>query len=456
MRNLRLSIYLLLSLMIVSSACEEDEPSPVKVNFSNADTGISKSNPTAEITITFSRPAEADGTLSVEISSPSLTYGSDADYYTSPSAEDMAISVPFSAGDQSATFTISSGEALNISQDESVTLSISDPEQVFEIGSQSDVTVLFSENFIAGSASAELDAGGSDFTHQAFFDLSKINQTRIDKYTWDLGFYTGESFRVIINNSAKMMAQAIDKTDLTKVTAEDTVGFGATQSFAAYNGDAVDWVDAPDGDLDSLALNEVQLTEKENKVYIISREGDGRNWKKIRILQNGDGYTLQYADIASSTFETAEISKDDSHNFSFFDLDNGATQAEPAKDQWDIMYGTFTNVINFGYYLPYSYSDFVILNRNSTKAAEVLTTDEVTYDDFTISDVESLEFSADQNCIGANWRNGGGPDSAPSIKEDRFYVIVDAEGNTYKLRFLSMYNAESGERGFTKIEYELL
>lgn len=456
MRNLCSSIYLLLFFLIASSACEEDEPSPVKINFSNTDVGISRSNPSAEVTISFSRPAESDGSIDIAIANSSLTYGEDADFYTDPAAVDMKVSVPFSAGVQSTTFVVGSGSALNITQDESIRLTIEDPEQLFEIGNQSDFTVAFSENFIATSASVQLDAGGADFTHQAFFDLSKIEQTRIDKHTWDLGFYSGESFRVIINNSARMMARLIDKTDLSKVTAEDTVGFGAAQSFSAYNGDAVDWVDAPNGDLDSLALNQVEATDSENKVYIISREGQGRNWKKIRILQNGNGYTLQYADIASSSFETAEVSKDGTFNFSFFDLDNGDVQAEPAKDQWDIMYGTFTNVINFGYYLPYSYNDFIILNRHSTKAAEVLLSDEVSYENFSLADALSLEYSSDQSCIGANWRNGGGPGSDPSIKEDRFYVIVDAESNTYKLRFLSMYSSENGARGYTKIEYELL
>lgn len=456
MKNIRTVAYLLLGLLLATTACDEDDPTPVKVNFANSEAGISKDNPTTELEITFSRPAEFEGTLSINIANTSLTYGESADFYTTPAATDDIVTLPYAIGDQSVSVTITSGSALNIEQDESITLTITDNNEVLDLGNQTALTVVFSENYIAPSGTNVLDAGGATFTHQAFFDLSKIKQTRIDKFSWDLGFYSGESFRVIINNSAKMMAREIDKNDLTAVTAEDTLGFAATQNFGAFNGDAVDWVDAPDGNLDSLALNKVLVTATDNKVYIISREGDGRNWKKIRILQNGSGYTLQHADISSTTFESTDIAKDEAGNFSFFDLDNGTAQAEPAKDSWDIMYGSFTHVINFGYYLPYAFNDYVIINRNNTQIVEVLIDETVTYDGFGISDVAALTFETAQNTIGSNWRNGGGPGTAPSLKDDRFYVIIDSEGNTYKIRFTSMLSAENGERGYTEIQYELL
>lgn len=456
MKNIRLINFLLASLILTYTSCEEEDAIPVKVNFTNTEAGISTSSPSAELSVGFSRPAETDGTLAVSITSTTLTYGEAADFYTEPAATDQVISMPYSVGDESVSLKVLAGAALNIDQDASITLTVADPSQLLDLGAQTVLTVVFSENFVAPSGTAVLDAGGAEFTHQAYFDLSKVAQAKVDKYTWDLGFSSGADHRVIINNPAKMMAQQLDKNDLTKVTAQDTVGFGATQSFGAYNGDAVDWVDAPDGDLDSLALNKVSATASENKVYILSREGDGRNWKKIRVLQNGDGYTLQYADIASSTFETVDITKDETYNFSFFDLDLGAAQAEPAKANWDIMYGSFTNVVNFGYNVPYAYNDYVIINRNQTEVAEVLVASEVTYSAFTLSDAQALTLTSAQNAIGSNWRNGGSQTTSPSLKEDRFYVIKDSEDNYYKLKFTSMYSSENGERGYASIQYDLL
>ncbi|SMD33897.1 HmuY protein [Reichenbachiella faecimaris] len=457
MNHIKITTLLLSALVLFgTTACEEDEASPVKVNFTNTEAGISKTSPSVDLEISFSRPAEADGSLTISITSETLSYGETADFYTSPLATENVIALPYVVGDESVTVTVMSGSALNIEQDESITLTVSDEAQVLDLGDQTVLTVVFSENFVAPSGTAILDAGGAEFTHQAYFDLSKISQTKIDKYTWDLGFSSGEDFRVIINNGAKMMAQEIDATDLTIVTAADTIGFAATQSFAAYNGDATDWVDSPDGNLDSLALNKVATTDGDNKVYIVSREGENRNWKKIRVLQNGSGYTLQYADIDADTFTSVDIAKDEAYNFSFFDLDNGLADAEPTKDSWDIMYGAYTNVINFGYFLPYSYNDFVIINRHETQVSEVLISSTLTYDSFNLADAASLTFSSDQSAIGSNWRNGGGPTSEPSLKEDRFYVIQDSEDNYYKLKFTSMYSADNGERGFAGIAYELL
>lgn len=448
----------ILSILVLfgTSACEEDEAVPVKVNFSNSEAGISKSSPSVDLEISFSRPAETNGSLSIKISSEVLNYGESEDYYTSPLATENEIDLPYAIGDESVIVAVMTGSSLNIEEDESITLTVSDESQVLDLGDQTVLTVVFSENFIAPSGKTVLDAGGAEFSHQAYFDLSKITQTKIDKYNWDLGFSSGDDFRVIINNGAQMMAQEIDATDLTTVTAADTVGFGAAQSFAAYNGDATDWVDSPDGDLDSLALNKVAVANDDNKVYIVSRDGENRHWKKIRVLQNGNGYTLQYADIGATTFSTVDIAKDETHNFSFFDLDNGTANAEPAKESWDFMYGSFTNVINYGYFLPYAYNDFIIINRYDTEAAEVLISDVVSYESFSLEDAKSQTLSSDQHIIGSNWRNGGGPNSEPSLKEDRFYVIKDSEGNYYKLQFTSMYSADNGERGYSGIAYELL
>ena len=335
-----------------------------------------------------------------------------------------------------------------------MTFIIDDSENLFDIGSNNSITITFSENFIAPSGTANLNAGGPEFTHQSFFDLSKIERSEVDKNSWDLGFSTGsDEFKVIINHSAKVMARRIDKFDLSLVTPEDTVGFGATQSFSAFNGDATDWVDAPN--LDSLAIGDVSSTDSENAVFIISREGAGQTWKKVRVLRNGDGFTLQHADIASESFESLEVSKDEAYNYSFASFETGVVSVQPTKTSWDIMYGSFTNVINFGYFLPYSYNDFIIINQYNTQAAEVLNDDGVAYEDFTSSDLANIEFSNSITTIGSNWRQGGGPGQAPSLLDDRFYLIKDSQENIYKIKFTSMTSTE-GERGYSEFLYELV
>src|SRR5690606_31614281 len=127
-------------------------------------------------------------------------------------------------------FTLHAGEGLNIQEDREVVITLSDTNGRLNIGQNTSVRILFSENFVASSGTITLDAGGEAFGLQAFVDLSKLTSTSIDKYTWDLGFYSGEGHHVIVNNAAYIMARPLDKTDLNSVTAADTTGFGGVVS----------------------------------------------------------------------------------------------------------------------------------------------------------------------------------------------------------------------------------
>lgn len=307
---------------------------------------------------------------------------------------------------------------------------------------------------IADFGSFTLDGGGEEMPNQAFVDLSSETQSSVNKYAWDLGFYTAPgAHKVVVNNSAYVMAQPIDKTDLNAVVAADTLGFGADMVVSNYvNAEAANWIDDQSGDLDATAFGTISSTDSENKVFIISRpNGD---WKKVRVLQDGDDYTLQYANIAATTFDEVTIKKDDNYNFIFFNLDGSEVAVEPKKDRWDLMYGTFANRANFGSLLAIGYKDYIITNRNGVEVAQVLT-EEISYDEITLDDVIGLSFNSDINAIGSNWRSGGGPSGGPELFTDRFYVLKDTDGNTYKIMFTALYTLE-GERGYPEFIYELI
>ncbi|HZI24943.1 MAG TPA: HmuY family protein, partial [Chryseolinea sp.] len=56
--------------------------------------------------------------------------------------------------------------------------------------------------------------------------------------------------------------------------------------------------------------------------------------------------------------------------------------------------------------------------------------------------------------IGSKWRSGGGPNSGPALKEDRFYLIKDSSANIYKLKFTAL--TQNGERGRPQIQFALI
>lgn len=320
--------------------------------------------------------------------------------------------------------------------------------------------------------------GGPNQPNQLYLDLSAAETKSVNRASWDLGFSSGSEFRVIINGSLKMAVKKLATSDITlSQVADANVSVGAGETLAS-NG----YVDNPTGVLAGAgagigtAIAEISATDADNKVYLVnlgfaistttpgvgsvSVDGEARGWKKVRILRSGNGYKIQYADLTSTTFTEKTISKDADFNFSFFSLVSGNTvSVEPAKAKWDLNFTTFTNYLNMGSgEVTYGYADFITTNsKGGTQVYQVLTSVK-TYEAFAKADVVEANFTVsatDQRVIGANWRNGGGPTSLPSIRTDRFYVVKDAAGNYYKVKFLAMTN-DAGLRGNTTLEYAIL
>jgi hypothetical protein len=322
--------------------------------------------------------------------------------------------------------------------------------------------------------------GGPNQPNQVYFDLSSNTENLKQRDSWDLGFSTGSDFRVIINGSIKMAVKQLNTTDITEVqTVDESVAVGYS-TFATLG-----YVDNPTGILtgagsgEGTAIAEISDNAEDNKVYLVNLgyevetvlpasgvdlDGDARGWKKIRITKQGNNYVLQYADLDATTAQAVTISKDTDYNFVFVSLDNGQkVSVEPKKNEWDINFTGFTNYYPYGTsQITYYFSDFITSNiHGGTQVYEVVgeaADIESTYANFSLADVVNANFEAsttDQRMIGSNWRNGGSQTSSPSIKDDRFYVVKDNDGNIYKLRFLALTN-EDGERGHPVFEYELL
>lgn len=257
-----------------------------------------------------------------------------------------------------------------------------------------------------------------------------------------------------------MLAKPIDKTDLTAVTSADTLGLAASFTTDAFSSANMAYIDEPVGGLTNLAINDISATASENVVYIVNRGKDAtgaqRSWKKIRVLRNGDNYTIQHADINAATFQTIEVTRNADYLFNYINLDdNVAVQPEPEKGKWDIAYTAFMNQTNLGEgFVPYMFNDFIIQNRAGVETAQVLVATVGEYANFDAADLTGITFVQTQTNIGSTWRNGGGPTTSPSLRTDRFYLVKDAEGNIYKLKFTAL--TQDGERGRPAIEYALI
>ncbi|PTB91095.1 hypothetical protein C9994_16145, partial [Marivirga lumbricoides] len=236
-------------------------------------------------------------------------------------------------------------------------------------------------------------------------------------------------------------------------TAEDTVGFAnvMTVGFTGTSEGAF-WIDDHTGDLSATAFGEIATSSDQAKVFIVKRDGGGRSWKKVRVFASSSGYTIEYADISSDSFETVEVSKDEAFNFNYFDLDNGEVNVAPTKDSWDFMYSSYAVRYSMGgSATPYGFNDYIIINRNNTEVAMVMT-ENLSFEDLDLSHAEELEYNSNINVIGSDWRSTFG---GAAVFDDRFFVIKDSQDNYFKVDFTKM-TSESGERGYTSLKFKLL
>jgi len=302
--------------------------------------------------------------------------------------------------------------------------------------------------------------GGASAVNSAFIDLSTDKQDSVLRSSWDLGFYSGSEFRVILNYTASAGAKVIAKNDLAQVTAADTAGLTLAVIQANLQPSDLAYFDDASGDITKTVIPAISSVDAENKVIILNRGTGGgiaaRPWLKLRVLRNASGgYTVQYAELTETTFKTISVDKDPAYNFKFVSFTtNGIVNAEPKKAEWDMQwtYSVYKTSFESGE-VPYNFSDLVTINfLAGVQAAEILT-GTVTYADYKETNISTTTFSNNRWTIGSNWRATTG---TVGVKTDRFYVIKDPVGNVYKLKFNSFHANDGGVRGYPVIEYKLV
>jgi len=453
--NKFLNKVLILLFLVALAACNKKDPALPDnlVQFSSDKLGFDSGVSELEVKIHASRAVDAVTLITVTLESDGLNYGTD--YTTVPAAVNNEVSLSIPAGSNTAVFKIQKAENIYLNGDESVTFSIASVDQPALTGTVNKLELSFSAITSTGtSLQLEGGTGGASAVNTVFVDLSANRQTSVLRDSWDLGFYSGTDFRVTINSTNGASAIQVNKIDLNTVSSANInpddlkLGLGLG-SFALY--------DDVSGDITKTVIAEVSATANDNKVYVINRKGGSgtigavEDLIKIRVIRKDAGYTLQYAKINETTFKTLDITKDAAYNFQYVSFDKGAVTVEPAKDRWDFQWGWSL------YYTgttPYGFSDLVFTNHHAgVQSAEILSST-VSYADFKESDLSRIVFLTDRHVIGSAWRVTSG--GTVGVKSDRFYVIKDAAGNIYKLKFTSFHANDGGERGRPTLEYSLV
>lgn len=302
---------------------------------------------------------------------------------------------------------------------------------------------------------------GDSALNSVFVDLSKVlnPQTSVLRTSWDLGFYSGTEFKVIINHSTGASVYSTGKTELTAVSkADSTAAVLAKLTLNGTTGDA-STIDPVTGNftdyLKNTVITEVSATARQNLVYILNPGKTAniarRPWIKFQVTRTNTGYLVTYGTLDLQLFNTVNVVKDGSYNFRYASLRGASSNVEPGKKEWDIEWGgsTYKNATN-----PVYTPDFVLINfAGGVTAAKIDVTSALTYATFSEADLNSLNptFSGDRDVIGTSWVNLTSSTKAGLIvNTDRFYLIKDAAGNVYKLNF------GGGSRGRPIIQYVLV
>jgi len=456
--------------LLALTACNSDDDTVAVNSVAFAATSLNASATATPIEIKFAAPTAASGSVTVSFVETGVVSGTD--FTTLPAATGKTIVVPFVQNVSSVSFSFNKIKEAIEGEVKNVVFTIVSTTINSTIADNKTIQVNFNETASLGSALAP-ELGGPTEPNQVYVDLSSGKLTSVVRTSWDLGFYSGADFRVVLNNSVKMSAKQTTSTNIDEVQTED-----ATMIIGNGQGSATQ-IDDPTGVITKTTIAAVSATESENKVYVIylgnnpaetkpatgsegTVTGPSRGWKKVRVLRSGNDYKVQYADIASTTHDEIIITKNAAYNFTFLSLLNKkVVSVEPQKAQWDIAFTAFTNIIPGGT-TPYFYADFVLNNLKGEARSYQVLTSAFAYDAFTLANVDNSKFTDDQRNIGSNWRGttggtdaNGNPVSLFVARTDRFFIVKDPAGNVYKLRFTGGLN-ESGERGYPKFQYALL
>jgi len=343
-------------------------------------------------------------------------------------------------------------------------------------------------------SSVNLSVGGATQPNQIWFDLSENQFIKTKRTDWDFAFYSGSAFKVMLNSSIQMAATEIPgATDINSVTSASVASLQPLVQVANFSASNEAYIDDVAGNFPSgyTAIGEVKSLEADNRVYLVNMgkdvyhgtvalgavtyNGDPRGWMKIQVVRSGEGYKIKYAQLDDTAHKEFTVAKNQSYSYSFLTLNHLAVQPaqrvaqqvfiQPEKKKWDLCFSVGLNIIpGTGSYI---YADFIHHNNvGNVGVYEVKVAAPETgvsaYNKFEAANIDQSKFIYnDQRVLGANWRSTAGA-NGPEVYGDRFYVVKDADGYYFKLRFTRLTKAmndsegQAGERGYPSFEFKPL
>lgn len=289
----------------------------------------------------------------------------------------------------------------------------------------------------AGSANIVTFSMGSDYGNQLFFNLKEQTVVKsVNRETWDLGFESGENgFRVILNSGRMMGAYLTPLHDLSFVSMP-----------------TAEWTyDRPSGNIDSTAIGDWR---GKDAVYVInlgtSVTGVQMGRMKFKILSvDADKFEIEYAALTETTSRHATIQKNSLGTFTYFSFSGGQTVAvEPAKENWDICFRTYTHIYPDG--MPYLLAG-ALTNNYKTFAVKC----SKPFAAINYTDYLAANFTPAVDIIGFDWKTYDFDLSVYTVDNTKCFIVKTSEDRVFKIHFLDYYDS-SGAKGAPTMELQEL
>jgi hypothetical protein len=282
----------------------------------------------------------------------------------------------------------------------------------------------------------------SIYDQQFYYSLSAnavISKNRND--AWDLSFESAtDGWHIRVNTSS------------LGIWPTETTNFNLT-SYPLTEGS---WLyDNSNGHPDSTAIGkwvDFQTKTYTNQVYLIGKY-DGATYrpsKKIVFTDVTDtSYTMKYADLNGGNYREVTIKKDTLYNQVYYSFSNhSVVSVEPVKKAWDLMFGQYATTLDDNGTPIVYFVRGTLLNPYKVEAQ----VDSVNnFSALSRSDVNMTLFSKRQDVIGHNWKsveiNTQLVSARYNVRENFMYLIKDANGEYYKLKFTSFFN-DKGTPGY--------
>ena len=203
------------------SACNDDDDNlklqDISVEFAVSEAGMD--GETVSLGLKLSRATTESLDVTMEMTSSDV---SDADITTTPAMTDGKITVNIPAGQSTGTFTVAKATGKNPEGTAKFQILSLSRTEGYKIGTTKEMTLSFTPIVsTGGTMTLEGKVGDQNYANMVYVDLSNNSQMQIDRKSWNLGFYCGDEFRVVLNSSYATVAAASEKTDFAAVTLED-------------------------------------------------------------------------------------------------------------------------------------------------------------------------------------------------------------------------------------------